>query len=196
MSFSLHFRDTSVWVLTELMHQVAQGMAYLESCKLVHRDLAARNVLLVTQRFAKISDFGMSKALNFGNDYYRASSLIYDAMMLIRDNSGFIRILNNTPRYWLNAAFQFILNELTLYLSLAYIVHSFICANYNRHAFSHGMFSYQLATLTSSQKNLLMHSQYSIIERKCYLNKYSLVLCCSKYAGDQKMWNSKCYKVE
>ncbi|VDD79957.1 unnamed protein product [Mesocestoides corti] len=66
--------DTSVCVLAELMHQVAQGMAYLESCKLVHRDLAARNVLLVTQRFAKISDFGMSKALNFGNDYYRAAS--------------------------------------------------------------------------------------------------------------------------
>lgn len=55
------------------MHQVAQGMAYLEACKLVHRDLAARNVLLVTQRFAKVSDFGMSKALNFGNDYYRVS---------------------------------------------------------------------------------------------------------------------------
>ncbi|CDI98043.1 tyrosine kinase [Echinococcus multilocularis] len=66
--------DTPVWVLSELMHQVAQGMAYLEACKLVHRDLAARNVLLVTQRFAKVSDFGMSKALNFGNDYYRAAS--------------------------------------------------------------------------------------------------------------------------
>ncbi|KAL5961486.1 Tyrosine-protein kinase ZAP-70 [Taenia solium] len=65
--------DTPVWVLSELMHQVAQGMAYLEACKLVHRDLAARNVLLVTQRFAKVSDFGMSKALNFGNDYYRVS---------------------------------------------------------------------------------------------------------------------------
>uniref|UniRef100_A0A0X3PTF0 Tyrosine-protein kinase SYK n=1 Tax=Schistocephalus solidus TaxID=70667 RepID=A0A0X3PTF0_SCHSO len=67
-------RDTSVNVITDLMYQVAQGMAYLESCKFVHRDLAARNVLLVTQRFAKISDFGMSKALNFGNDYYRAAS--------------------------------------------------------------------------------------------------------------------------
>lgn len=59
--------------LTELMHQVALGMAYLESCKFVHRDLAARNVLLVTRHFAKISDFGMSKALNFGSDYYRVS---------------------------------------------------------------------------------------------------------------------------
>ncbi|VDL99352.1 unnamed protein product, partial [Schistocephalus solidus] len=68
-------RDTSVNVITDLMYQVAQGMAYLESCKFVHRDLAARNVLLVTQRFAKISDFGMSKALNFGNDYYRVSLL-------------------------------------------------------------------------------------------------------------------------
>ncbi|CAH8632753.1 unnamed protein product [Schistosoma rodhaini] len=63
--------DVSVHTLTELMHQVALGMAYLESCKFVHRDLAARNVLLVTRHFAKISDFGMSKALNFGSDYYR-----------------------------------------------------------------------------------------------------------------------------
>ncbi|KAA0194397.1 Tyrosine-protein kinase [Fasciolopsis buskii] len=65
--------DVPVHTLTELMHQVAMGMAYLESCKFVHRDLAARNVLLVTAHFAKISDFGMSKALNFGSDYYRVS---------------------------------------------------------------------------------------------------------------------------
>ncbi|VEL10872.1 unnamed protein product [Protopolystoma xenopodis] len=66
--------DVPVHTITELMYQVAQGMAYLESCKFVHRDLAARNVLLVTRHFAKISDFGMSKALNFGNDYYRVTS--------------------------------------------------------------------------------------------------------------------------
>ncbi len=46
-------------------------MAYLESKNFVHRDLAARNVLLVNERFAKISDFGMSKALGFGNNYYQ-----------------------------------------------------------------------------------------------------------------------------
>ena len=47
------------------------GMAYLESKNYVHRDLAARNVLLVNEHHAKISDFGMSKALGFDNQYYK-----------------------------------------------------------------------------------------------------------------------------
>ena len=46
-------------------------MAYLESKQFVHRDLAARNVLVVNEDFVKISDFGMSRAMGAGSDYYK-----------------------------------------------------------------------------------------------------------------------------
>ncbi|XP_074524312.1 tyrosine-protein kinase ZAP-70 [Halichoeres trimaculatus] len=60
--------------IVELMHQVSLGMKYLEEKNFVHRDLAARNVLLVSQKFAKISDFGLSKALGADDNYYKARS--------------------------------------------------------------------------------------------------------------------------
>uniref|UniRef100_A0A2K6CYE9 Tyrosine-protein kinase n=1 Tax=Macaca nemestrina TaxID=9545 RepID=A0A2K6CYE9_MACNE len=63
-----HVKDKNI---IELVHQVSMGMKYLEECNFVHRDLAARNVLLVTQHYAKISDFGLSKALRADENYYK-----------------------------------------------------------------------------------------------------------------------------
>ena len=43
-------------------------------CSFVHRDLALRNILLASKQLVKISDFGLSRAVGAGSNYYKASA--------------------------------------------------------------------------------------------------------------------------
>ncbi|XP_023224493.1 tyrosine-protein kinase PR2-like [Centruroides sculpturatus] len=59
--------------LCDFAFQICDGMQYLESKRLIHRDLAARNILVFAKNKVKISDFGLSRALGVGKDYYQTN---------------------------------------------------------------------------------------------------------------------------
>lgn len=49
--------------LVAMLRGIAAGMRYLAETGFVHRDLAARNILVDAQLVCKVSDFGLSRAL-------------------------------------------------------------------------------------------------------------------------------------
>ncbi|XP_015114732.1 activated Cdc42 kinase-like isoform X2 [Diachasma alloeum] len=59
--------------LCDFSIQISDGMQYLEAKRLIHRDLAARNILVFSKNKVKISDFGLSRALGVGKDYYQTN---------------------------------------------------------------------------------------------------------------------------
>ncbi|XP_065830172.1 uncharacterized protein [Oscarella lobularis] len=64
-------RKVSLAQLVKFSLHIAKGMEYISNKGVVHRDLAARNCMVSWDLEVKVGDFGLSRVMKAGKDYYR-----------------------------------------------------------------------------------------------------------------------------
>lgn len=80
LNLQTDFNDLSRSVTTSDLlcwsFQVARGMQYLASRKVLHGDLAARNILLCDDNVVKVCDFGLARTLYKTDNYFKKGEVI------------------------------------------------------------------------------------------------------------------------
>ncbi|EDQ85658.1 uncharacterized protein MONBRDRAFT_29090 [Monosiga brevicollis MX1] len=56
--------------------QIAKGMAYIAAQGMVHMDLAARNCLVAENNLVKVADFGLTRKIPEGQDYWQSKTVM------------------------------------------------------------------------------------------------------------------------
>jgi serine/threonine protein kinase len=57
--------------MLDICTKVCMGCKYITSLRLVHMDIAARNVLVGDKNTVKVADFGLTRPMDKGQNYYR-----------------------------------------------------------------------------------------------------------------------------
>jgi len=66
-----HGTETAIATKLTFCTEVAQGLEYISSLRVIHRDVAARNILLDALLVCKVADFGLATALSDSKEYAR-----------------------------------------------------------------------------------------------------------------------------
>jgi serine/threonine protein kinase len=81
--------------MLRILRGTAAGMAHLHKEKIIHRDLAARNILLTSGNEPKVSDFGMSRAVQEDTGYTKCFDAADHELLT---NAGFLSLADVLAR--------------------------------------------------------------------------------------------------